>query len=146
MRIVLDTAILVRTNVKATGPAKEILKAIERCVGVLILSPFLIREVERVLKYPRMQSLYKLTDAEVRQHIEYLESLGEVVAPAEGPPIILKCPDDDPVIYTALAGEADVICTGDRHFYEPNVLEFCSRYGIRVIDDVALLRILRGEI
>jgi predicted nucleic acid-binding protein len=123
MRITLDTAILVRTNVKATGPAKELLKTIER-----------------------IQSVYRLTDADIQQHIEYLQSLGEIVVPAEGPPIILKCPDDDPVVYTALAGAADVICTVDRHFYEPNVLQFCSRYGIRIMDDVELLRTLRQEI
>jgi putative PIN family toxin of toxin-antitoxin system len=146
MRITLDTAILVRTNVKATGPAKELLKTIERSGSVLVLSAFLIREVGRVLKYPRIQSVYQLTDADIQEHIEYLESLGEIVAPAEGPPIVLKCPDDDPVVYTALAGAADVICTVDRHFYEPNVLEFCSRYGIRIMDDVELLRILRQEI
>ncbi|MGC1722312.1 MAG: hypothetical protein WA746_25280, partial [Isosphaeraceae bacterium] len=52
---------------------------------------------------------------------------------------ILTCPDDDPVVYTALAGAADVICTVDRHFYEPNVLQFCSRFGIRIMDDVELL-------
>ena len=66
MRITLDTAILVRTNVKATGPAKELLKTIER-----------------------IQSVYRLTDADIQQHIEYLQSLGEIVVPAEGPPIIL---------------------------------------------------------
>jgi putative PIN family toxin of toxin-antitoxin system len=145
MRITLDTAILVRTNVKATGPAKELLKTIERSGSVIVLSAFLIREVGRVLKYPRIQSVYRLTDADIQQHIEYLQSLGEIVVPAEGPPIILKCPDDDPVVYTALAGAADVICTVDRHFYEPNVLQFCSRYGIRIMDDVELLRTLRQE-
>jgi predicted nucleic acid-binding protein len=89
MRITLDTAILVRTNVKATGPAKELLKTIERSGSVLVLSAFLIREVGRVLKYPRIQSVYRLTDADIQQHIEYLQSLGEIVVPAEGPPIIL---------------------------------------------------------
>ncbi len=57
MRITLDTAILVRTNTKAMGPAKELLDAIQQCGAVLVLSPFLIRE-------------------------------------AEGPPVVLKDPDD----------------------------------------------------
>src|ERR1035441_10386293 len=87
MRMTLDTAILVRTNVKATGPAKELLKTIERSGSVIVLSAFLIREVGRVLKYPRIQSVYRLTDADIQQHIEYLQSLGEIVVPAEGPPI-----------------------------------------------------------
>jgi predicted nucleic acid-binding protein len=43
--------------------------------------------------------------------------------------VVLKDPNDDPVVYTAVAGGADVICTVDRHFYQPNVLAFCSRHG-----------------
>jgi len=68
MRIALDTAILVRTNIKDTGPAKELLKTIERSGGVLVLSTFLIRDVERVLKYPRIQRAYRLTDSDIQQH------------------------------------------------------------------------------
>jgi len=145
MRITLDTAILVRTNTKATGPEKKLLDAIQQCGAVLVLSPFLIREVERVLWYPRIQAVYKLGDADIRQHLEYLQSFAEIVTPAEGPPVVLKDPDDDPVIYTALAGAADVICTVDGHFYEPDVLAFCTRYGIQIMDDVELLYVLRQE-
>lgn len=74
MRITLDTAILVRTNTKATGPAKELLNTIQRCGSVLVLSPFLLGEIDRVLRYPRIQALYGLTSSEIQQHIEYLQS------------------------------------------------------------------------
>jgi predicted nucleic acid-binding protein len=90
-----------------------------------------------------MQAAYALSDAEMRQHIEYLRSFSELVAPAEGPPVVLKDPNDDPVIYTAVAGAADVICTVDRHFYEPSVQEFCYRQGIQIVSDFDLLRTLR---
>jgi len=143
MRITADTTILVRTNAKATGPARELLDTIQACGSVLVLSQFLLDEVERVLKYPRMQAVYALSDAEIRQHIEYLRSFSEIVAPAEGPPVVLNDPNDDPVIYTAVAGAADVICTVDRHFHEPNVQEFCYRQGIRVLSDFDLLQVLR---
>jgi putative PIN family toxin of toxin-antitoxin system len=143
MRITADTAILVRTNAKATGPAKALLDTIQSCGAVLVLSPFLLAEMERVLKYPRMQALYGLDDVAIRQHIQYLESFAELVTPAEGPPIVLKDPDDDPVIYTAIAGGADVICTVDQHFYDPSVLGFCSRHGIQLMTDLELLNALR---
>ena len=146
MRITADTTILVRTNAKAKGPAKELLDTIHACGSVLVLSQFLIDEVQRVLKYPRIQAVYALSESEIRQHIEYLQSFGELVTPAEGPPVVLKDPNDDPVVYTAIAGAADVICTVDRHFYEPNVLEFCYRQGIQVLSDLDLLRALRAEI
>ena len=53
MRIVLHTNILVRANIKAPGPAREILLKIAYGKDVLITSPFLLREVERSLAYPR---------------------------------------------------------------------------------------------
>jgi putative PIN family toxin of toxin-antitoxin system len=143
MRIVADTAILVRTNAKAFGPARELLDTMQRCGAVLVVSPFLIEEVQRVLLYPRIRAIYRLEDAELQQHVDYLQTFAEIVTPAEGPPIVLEDPDDDPVVYTAVAGAADVICTVDRHFYAPNVLAFCSRRGIQVMDDVTLLRTLR---
>lgn len=52
-------------------------------------------------------------------------------------------PDDDPVIYTAIAGQSDVICTVDKHFFEASVLSFCARNGIEVMTDVTLVRALR---
>jgi hypothetical protein len=81
-------------------------------------------------------------------HVRSLESLADVVIPAEGPPVVLKDPDDDPVLYTAIAiaGQSDVLCTADRHFYEPDVLSFCSRHGIQIMDDVDLLHVLRQDL
>ncbi len=57
MRIVLDTAILVRANAKASGPARRLLEQIALGQHELILSPFLLEETERVLNYPRIQGL-----------------------------------------------------------------------------------------
>ena len=146
MRVTLDTAILIRTNAKAIGFRQEFLDALKRAGTVLVLSPFILSEVERVLRYPRVQAIYHLTDADIQEHIRNLQEFAEVVTPFEGPPVILKDPNDDPVVYTALAGATDVICTLDRHFFEPNVLSFCSKYGISVMDDVELLQMLRrGE-
>jgi hypothetical protein len=51
---------------------------------------------------------------------------------------------NDPIVYTAVAGQADVICTIDRHFYHPNVLSFCGRQRILLMTDVELLHALRS--
>lgn len=145
MRITPDTAILVRANVKATGSAKELLRLIGKTGARLVLSPFLLTEVRRALRYPRLQALYRLSEEDIAEHLRYLESLADVVAPAEGPPVVLKDPDDDPVVYTAVAGQADIICTIDRHFFEPNVLAFCARQRILLMTDVELLHALRSQ-
>jgi len=143
MRITLDTAILVRTNAKARGPARELLKVIQQQGAQLVLSPFLLEEVQRVLRYPRIQAIYHLDADDILAHVQLLESLADLVIPAEGPSVVLKDPNDDPVLYTALSGQADVLCTVDRHLYEPNVLSFCARYDIQLMTDVELLLALR---
>ena len=61
MRIVLDTNILVRANIKTQGPAREALLKIISGNHVLITSPFLLRELERALAYPRLQKLWGLS-------------------------------------------------------------------------------------
>ncbi len=54
MRLVLDTNILARANPQAKGVARTLLQTImESSDHVLVLSPFLLREIERVLNYIR---------------------------------------------------------------------------------------------
>lgn len=108
-----------------------------------VISPYVLQEVQRVLDYPRLQAIYNLTSGDIWEHVRFLEGNSELVEPADGPPIVLKDPKDDPVIYTAIAGQVDVLCTVDKHFYEPNVLAFCSRHRIQLMTDVELLHVLR---
>jgi predicted nucleic acid-binding protein len=54
-------------------------------------------------------------------------------------------PDDNAVIATAIAGQAEVICTRDRHFHRQDVIDFCSQHGIRILDDIELLNELRAS-
>jgi len=41
--------------------------------------------------------------------------------------------------------EADLICTVDADFYEPAITRFLSQAGIKVLDDVALMQMLRAS-
>ena len=96
MRIAVDTAILIRGNAKATGPAKELLQVIQQTGARLVLSPYVLDEVKRVLRYPRIQALYHLRDGDIWEYVQLLESIADIVDPAEGAPIVLKDPNDDP--------------------------------------------------
>jgi putative PIN family toxin of toxin-antitoxin system len=142
MRVVADTAILVRMSAKASGPARRLLEQIASGPHELVLSPFLLMETERVLSYPRMQALYALSPEGIREHIAELVSVARIVDPVVREPVVLNDPEDDPVIYTAVDGRADVLCTLDGDFYKPGVIEFCRKHGISVVTDVELLRML----
>ncbi len=71
MRIVFDTNILVRANIKAQGPAREALLKIISGNHVLITSPFLLRELERALAYPRLQKLWRLSLQDIQEHMRF---------------------------------------------------------------------------
>jgi len=140
MRVTPDTGILVRMNAKATGPARRLLEIILSGPHELILSDFLLNELARVLTYPRIQKLYQLTADYIAEHVQLLRARADLVSPVVFKEVVLQDPNDDPVVYTAVAGRADVLCASDRDFYVPEVVAFCGDRGIRIMNDVDLLR------
>jgi putative PIN family toxin of toxin-antitoxin system len=146
MRVLLDTNILVRANPRAGGSARTLPEELAHFPEhTLILSPFLLEEVERVLAYPRLRALWPLTPEEIRGYTKALDDLAEMVHPRPAPPAVLRDPKDDPVIETALLGRADVLCTLDQHLYTPGALEFLRKRSIQVMSDAQLLRRLRAD-
>jgi len=75
MRVVLDTNILVRAHANAKGPARDLLLLVAGASEhTLLLSPFLLRELERVLGYQRVQRISRLTGDENIEYLRYLRS------------------------------------------------------------------------
>lgn len=109
--------------------------------NILVLSPFILFEVERVLLYPRIQSRYRITALEAARLAQNFGEVSQLVEPRIARRLVRDDPADDYVIYTAAEGKADVLCTlNTRHFAAPEVQEFCSSKGIRVMTDVEALR------
>ena len=148
MRIVLDTNILVRANAKAKGPARELLLLIVNSPEhVLLLSPFLLQELERVFAYDRVRTATKLTEEEVAEFLSYIRAreVSEIIFPGPAPRIVPSDADDDPVVHTAVVGRAEILCTLNRHFYHADVLEYCKAHGVLIGSDVAILDLLRDR-
>jgi predicted nucleic acid-binding protein len=80
---------------------------------------------------------------DIQEHVQFLVKISELVHPMIEAAVVLKDPNDDPVVYTALDGKADVLCTLDRDFYEPEVVAFCRQRGVSVMNDVELLQKLK---
>jgi len=144
MRIVLDANILVRANTRSHGPARELFDVIRsRSDHVLVLSRYILREVSRTLLYPRLQEQYRLSEKDIQEHVELLQRVSTVVEPILADPVVRNDPDDDPVIYTAVEGRADVLCTRDADMYAPEVIAFCRHRGIEIMNEVDLLHKIR---
>lgn len=135
MRITPDTGVLVRMNVKATGPARRLLEVILAGPHELVLSEFLLDETARALRYPRLRNLYNLSVEDINEHIHWLRERADLVTPIVFKPVVWADPDDDPVVYTAVAGGTEVLCTLDRDFYAAEVVAFCRNRGIEVMNE-----------
>jgi len=144
MRVVLDTNILVRSAYCFEGPAAALLDKLSLPGHTLIASPFLLDELGRVLRYPRLQQLHGFTDAEIDRFVAGVAAASLLVEPeptvAVG--VVANDPDDNPIVATAIVGKAQALCTLDKHLHHTAVIDFCGRYGIRVLRDVELLALL----
>ena len=106
MRVVLDTNVLISAFVFAG----ICLRLVERCIDDhrIILSDVILAEFNRVL-IGRFEYDY---DA-ARVAIESVMSSAEIVEPVIFDRQICRDPDDDEILGTAVAGNADCIVTGD---------------------------------
>jgi predicted nucleic acid-binding protein len=59
VRIVLDTAILVRAHDGANGLARDLLLTVIESDHVLLISDEMLYELAKVLRYPRMLALQR---------------------------------------------------------------------------------------
>lgn len=144
MLIVADANILVRAAVSPTGPAGALLGRMESGDHKLVTSDHILDIVAGRLALPRIQRRHALPESRIQGYCLALRTVSIHVSPAQGPPIVPGDPEDDLIVYTAVAGRADVICTWDQHLYQPDVLAFCRRRGIRVCRDVDLLEDLHN--
>lgn len=143
MRIVLDTAILVRAHDGVTGLARDLLLRLIESDHVLLISDEMLYELAKVLRYPRMLALHGLSEGRIYDYIGFLRRTTEVIRP--NPLLVTPIRDinDTVVMQTAIIGEADVLCTRDQDFFEPPAEPFLRRAGIAVLDDIALMQRLR---
>lgn len=144
MRIVLDTTILVRATESSHGVARDLLLNIVTGRHDLVLSNEILYEVARVLRYPRLQAVYRLSETRVYEFIGFLREVSKIVRLSPLFSLPIRDVNDLIVVQTAVIGEANVLCTKDADFYDPVATGFLSRVGISVMDDVSLIRLLRS--
>lgn len=95
----------------------------------IVTSPPLLAELRRVLSYPRLATVI----GDVDEIVRLISLVSRVVEPAEALDLV-RDPDDNRVLEAGLAGEADVIVTGDA-----DLLDLGTVGGIRVLTASDLL-------
>lgn len=144
MRIVLDSNILARAASGPPSPAAELLLRALRSPYTICISPVLLDELNRILRYDRVRKMHRMQDSEIDAYLDNLRLSCLIVEPEKPTVGISTDPDDDWVIATAVRSESKVICTLDRHLKTPAVISYCQQRGIEILSDTELLQRIKS--
>lgn len=126
MRIVLDTNVLVSALITKGTPPDRLYNAWKKKQFELVTSVWQLQELSGVLNRPKLQ--HYLTDLSLPQLISELSENSDVMTDL---PTVLLSPDpkDNPILATAIAGDADYLVTGDKR----DLLSLIDVQGIPII-------------
>jgi uncharacterized protein len=134
MRAVVDTNILVRALIKPQGSVGPILLRLRHGEYTVLYTQALLEELVDVLNRPRIRRKYQLTGEDIETAVTLILLRGEAVMPERR---IAACrdPKDDKFLEAAVAGQADVIVSGDEDLLVLHPFE-----GIPIIAPADFLR------
>ena len=145
-KIVFDTNIIVRAVSSPYGLASELLRRTVADENLLCSSNFMLAELDRVLRYPRLRKIHGLSDIDIEDMVRSIQQVALVIDVEVAKSVrVTRDRDDDPVIETALRTKANYLCSIDKDIGAKEVMDHCKVFGVEVVSDTELITILRRQ-
>lgn len=146
VKIVLDTNIIVRAVASPSGLASELLRRTISDGNLLCTSNFMLAELDRVLRYPRVRKIHGLSETEIEDFVRSIQQVALVVEVDAAKSVrVTRDKDDDPVIETAFRAKANYLCSVDKDIGAKEVVDHCKAVGVKVVTDTVLIAIFRNQ-
>lgn len=140
MRVVLDTNTLVSGVISPGGPPRRLLDGARTQAFELCSSATLLAELLDVLSREKFAARLAQAGLTPQGIVGELRRLATMAAPQVVPRVIEHDADDDHVLACALAGQADLIVSGDKH-----LLGLGGQYqGIRIVAPTEAVQLIGG--
>jgi putative PIN family toxin of toxin-antitoxin system len=135
VRIVLDTNVVL-SALLWRGTPYHLFQTIRRQERAqLFTSAVLLAELAEVLNRPMAARRLALIGRSLEEVLADYTLAADVVTPVATPAVIAGDADDDHVIAAAVAAEADLLVSGDRH-----LLALGTHHGIRIVTPAEAIR------
>lgn len=138
MKAVLDANVFVSALINTRGTPKQIIDLWRKEAFELLISKAILDEIGRVLRYPKIAALHKLTETELQTFLALLSEEGLVVAPTKTLHVSLD-ESDNRYIECAVDGGADYLVTGDKL----HLLPIGEYQGVQVVSPAVFLAALQ---
>jgi putative PIN family toxin of toxin-antitoxin system len=138
MRVVLDTGVLIAALITSDTPPDLVYQAWRKKRFELITSEWQLAEFRRVSRHTKLRRFLRPSEAGnlvngLRQQAHVIKRLPKIELSPD--------PNDNPLLATALAGEADFLVTGDKR----GLLALKKVESTRIVTPRQFLRALTGE-
>ncbi|MCC7366799.1 MAG: putative toxin-antitoxin system toxin component, PIN family [Chloroflexi bacterium] len=140
LRVVIDTNVWISAFINPVGvPARLISLVRDRSI-LLVLSDYLVEEIQDVVRRPRILRRLKLEPSHIDIVLHEI-LFSSVYVVTDGMLRICRDPDDDAILETAVRGRADYLVTRDDHIKrDADLMAHLADEGVGVISLAELLR------
>lgn len=138
MRILLDTNVIISGFLSAKGPPGQLLRRWLEGRFDLVTSQAQLDELQRALGYPKLRD--RISPEQLHDFVVNIEMMAVVVSSILAVDLSPDH-DDNLILGTALAGQADLIVSGDR----PGMLALHEVRGISILTPREALTHLESE-
>lgn len=137
----LDTNTLVSGVISAGGPPRQLLDGARTEAFEMCSSAVLLAELFDVLSREKFAARLTQANLSPMNIVGELRRMALMVTPDNVPRVIENDPDDDHVIACAVAAQADLIVSGDKHLHNLG-----GQYkGIRIVSPAEAIEIIKAE-
>ena len=140
MRVVLDTNIIVSRYLSPVGVPAQVLERWQRGAFELLVSGPILSEYEAVLGYERLQRRHGMNAERIGRAVERIRRSATLVVPTETLAVVEEDPDDDKFLECGVAGDAEIIVSGDDH-----LLKLRTFRHIQILSPAAFLAFLDAK-
>ena len=141
IRVVLDANVLISALISSNGIPARILDAWLQGQFQLFVSPPIVKEIRRVLQYPRIAERLKVGEADLL--IKKLAAMAEWVKGNEPLNVLTRDPSDEIYLSCAVEAKCNYLVTGNYDHFEEAGSEFL---GVKIVKPSQFIDIIHtGE-